>query len=399
LRALEPGGELLFCRGETFAVRGTYRLGDMQGAYVGAYGSGEIPTLTGDMFFEGSPTSNLTFDGLRFRGPGSGFGLRLDSGTSDITVTNSVIENYGVAIYVKKSSGSNAVRNFTLSHSVIQNNHGQGFLGGGPGLYVGHNSFINNGNYGVFDHNIYFGCADMGGSDPFCPIVIEHNQLQGSSRDSAGRCQGAEIVAHGYLNGTIIRNNIIQEPDGAVETCYGIMVNPSYSRLEVMSNLTITGNQIYDVGRSGIFVEATDGIHVADNVIYLTDAEQDISHAGITIRNGSEPSRGGNYVADVTIKNNDIKLRRGTGISISSDVDENELTISNNDVEVRIDIAQGLVFPPPPGPVVLPELGEVIAHLNRTSSNLGGNLALDVNGDGAVGADDLAALLVARQRR
>ena len=310
LRALEPGGELLFCRGETFAVRGTYRLGDMQGAYVGAYGSGEIPTLTGEIFLEGSPTSNLTFDGLRFRGPGSGHGLRLDSGTSNITVTNSVIENYSVAIYVRKRAGSDTVRNFTLSHSVIQNNHSQGILGGGPGLYIGHNTFINNGQYDVFDHNIYFGCWDPGNGDP-CPIVIEYNQLQGSSRDSVGRCQGAEIVGHGYLNGTIIRNNIIQEPDGAVATCYGIMVNPSYSRIEPMSNLTITGNQIYDVGRAGIYVEATDGIHVADNVIYMTNPALDLNHTGITIRNGSEPSRGGNYVADVTIENNDIKLRKG----------------------------------------------------------------------------------------
>ena len=398
LRALEPGGELLFCRGETFAVRGTYRLGDMQGAYVGAYGSGEIPTLTGDIYLEGSPTSNLTFDGLRFRGPGSGHALRLDSGTSNITVTNSVIENYHVAIYARKRAGSDAVRNFTLSHSVIQNNIHQGFLGGGPDLYIGHNTFINNGQHGVFDHNLYFGCWDPGNGDP-CPIVIEYNQLQGSSQDSAGRCQGAEIVAHGYLNGTIIRNNIIQEPDGAVGTCYGIMLNPSYSRIERMSNLTITGNQIYNVGRSGIFVEATDGIHVADNVIYMTNPALDISHSGITIRNGSEPSRGGNYVADVTIENNDIKLRKGTGISIWSDVDGSEVTISNNDVDVRTDVGQGLVYPPPPGPLVLPEIGEMIAHLNRTSNDLGGNLALDFNGDGTVGADDLAAILMEQQKR
>ena len=398
LRALEPGGELLFCTGETHSVDGRYGLGDMEGARLSGYGSGEMPTLTGDIYLEGSPTSNLTFDGLRFRGPGSGHALRLDSGTSNITVTNSVIENYNVAIYVKKSSGSDTVRNFTLSHSVIQNNVVQGFLGGGPGLYIGHNTFINNGHDGVFDHNIYFGCADPGNGDP-CPTVIEYNQLQGSSQDSIGRCHGAEIVAHGYVNGAIIRNNIVQEPDGAVGTCYGIMVNPSYSRVEMMSNLTITGNHIYDVGRVGIFVEATEGLYVADNVIYMTNPELDISHSGIQVRNGSEPSRGGNYMADVTIENNDIKLRKGTGITIWSDVDESEVTLLNNDIDVRTNVGDGLVYPAPPGPLVLPEIADIVSHLNRTANDLGGNHAIDFNGDGTVGLDDLAALLREQQKR
>ena len=399
LRALEPGGELLFCRGETFPMGGTYQLGDMQGAYVGAYGSGEIPTLTGQLFFERSPTSNLTFDGLRLRGSGSGHGMRLDSGTNNITVTNSVIENYNVAIFLKKPSGTDPVINFTLSHSVIQNNHSQGFLGGGPGTYVGHNTFLNNGQRGMFDHNIYFSCGDFGDSSPPCPMMIEYNNLQGSSQDSAGRCAGAPIVGHGYVNGTTIRNNIIQEPDGAVGTCYGIMVNPSYSRVELLSNVTITGNQIYDVGRVGIYVEATDGIRISDNVIYITDSSRDMSHVGIQVGNGSEPARGGNYVADAIIENNDIKLWRGTGIHISSDVPASQFTTSNNSVEVRTNISQGLVYPPPPAPLVLPEISEIVAHMNRTSANLGGNFALDFNGDGTVGADDLAALMMEQQKR
>ena len=133
--------------------------------------------------------------------------------------------------------------------------------------------------------------------------MIEHNQMQGASQDENGRCQGAEIVGHGYVNGTVIRNNVIREPDGAQATCYGIMVNPSYSELERMSNISITGNQIYDAGRVGIMVEAADGIYVADNVIYSTNPALDISHSGVQIRNGSEPLVGGNYVANVVIEN------------------------------------------------------------------------------------------------
>ncbi len=398
LRALEPGGELLFCTGETFQVRGTYRLGNMQGARVGAYGTGEVPTLTGDIIFEGAPTSNITFDGLRFRGPGSGHGMRVDSGSSNITITNSVIENYYTAIYVRKRTGSDTVSNFTLSHSVIQNNVHQGFLGGGPGLYVGYNTFINNGEHGVFDHNIYFGCKDPGNGDP-CPTLIEHNEMQGASQDSEGKCQGAEIVGHGYVNGLTIRNNILQEPEGAQATCYGIMVNPSYSDLELMSNISITGNQIYDVGRAGIMIEAADGIYVADNTIYMTNPELDISHAGVQIRNGSEPRLGGNYVANVLIENNDIKLRKGTGVNIWSDVDVNEVTIRNNDIDVRTNVGEDLVYPPPPAPIYLPAIEEIVENLNASGGELSANPALDFNGDGSVGLDDLADVLLEMQRR
>ena len=61
-------------------------------------------------------------------------------------------------------------------------------------------------------------------------------------------CEGAEIVAHGYSNGLVIRNNLIRERNDSDGKCYGIMVNPSYSTLEIMSNLEITGNHIFDVG-------------------------------------------------------------------------------------------------------------------------------------------------------
>jgi len=398
LRALEPGEELLFCAGETFLVQGTYRLGNMGGARVSAYGDGEMPTLTGDIVFEGTPTSNIIFDGLRFRGEGKGHGMRVDSGSSNITVTNSVIENYNTAVYVRKRAGSDTVSNFTLSHSVIQNNLYQGFLGGGPGLYVGYNTFINNGERGVFDHNIYFGCEDPGNGDP-CPTLIEHNELQGASQDSEGRCQGAEIVGHGYVNGLTIRNNVLQEPEGALGTCYGIMVNPSYDKLEMMSNISITGNQMYDVGRVGIFVEAADGIHVADNTVYMTNPELDISYSGVQIRNGLEPLEGGNYAANVVIENNDIKLRKGTGVTIWSDVDLSEVTIRNNDIDVRSDVGDGLVYPPPPAPAYLPGIEEIVENLNVAASELTTNPGVDFNGDGAVGLDDLAEVLLEMQRR
>ena len=126
-------------------------------------------------------------------------------------------------------------------------------------------------------------------------------------------------------------------------------------------------------------IEAADGIYVADNTIYMTNPELDISHAGVQIRNGSEPRLGGNYVANVLIENNDIKLRKGTGVNIWSDVDVNEVTIRNNDIDVRTNVGEDLVYPPPPAPIYLPAIEEIVENLNASGGDLSANPALDFN--------------------
>ena len=323
LKALQPGGKLLFCAGETFEIGAIYRLGDLDGAYVGAYGEGKMPILRGPVRFINSPTKGLTFDGLHFRGYDTGLGFLLDNGTSDMTIMNSVIENYNTALYVKKRSGSDAQRNIKLINSLIQNNRSQGFLGGGPGLYIGHNTFIDNGQRGVFDHNIYVGCANDTPEGEACSEIIEYNRMQGASKDAQGRCQGVEIVAHGYLNGLVIRNNVIHEPDGRVGTCYGIMVNPGYSSVERMSNVTISDNEIYSSGRVAIHAEAIKGLTITNNSIVNSNADHTM--VGILVRSGSEVSRGGHAASNVLIENNQISLTSNSGqrivpIEVSDDV-------------------------------------------------------------------------------
>jgi hypothetical protein len=331
LRALQPGGKLLFCAGETFEVGEMYRLGDLNGAYVGAYGAGDMPILRGPILFLNSPAKGLTFDGLHFRGHGTGHGFRMDAGTNHITVMNSIIENYSVGVFVKKSYGSNLQHNIRLINNLIQNNTSQGLLGGGPDLYVGHNTFINNGHSGMRDHNIYTGCNGMPEGEP-CPQLIEYNRLQGASKDDQGRCQGAEIVAHGYLNGLVIRNNVISEPDGRVGGCYGIMISPAYRSTNFFSNVTITGNELYDSGRVAIYAEAINGLTITNNSIVNSNANHDM--LGIVVLSGKEVSKGGYATSNVLIEDNQISLTSNSGgrmvpIDVSGDVLE-PITVRNN---------------------------------------------------------------------
>jgi hypothetical protein len=392
LRALSPGGELLFCAGETHEMTGFYGLGDLEGAYIGAYGLGEIPTLTGHMGFIRGETARVTFDGLRFRGDRTNLGILFDKGSHDITITNSIIENFKVGVFVKNyASEEDKVSNISLTNSVIQNNTGQGFLGGGPGLYIGYNTFLNNGSESKYDHNIYVGCKDAGDGVP-CPQLIEFNELEGSGTASNydAPCEGAEIVAHGYSNGLVIRNNLIRERNDSDGKCYGIMVNPSYSTLEIMSNLEITGNHIFDVGLNSIYVEGVDGVYIADNVIHNTPDDTSVNRRGIFLRTGTEYTRGGNRLEDVTIENNIIRISQGVGIDYDDDVTI-PLTIRGNDVVIDSAVGVGLVRPLPPGPIEVPNLADFDSEMN------GDDRKFDLNNDGGVGLDDIVMAVIAAE--
>jgi hypothetical protein len=236
-------------------------------------------------------------------------------------------------------------------------------------------------------------CKDDGEGLP-CPQVVEFNELEGSgtARDDAAACEGAEIVTHGYVNGLVIRNNVIRERTDSNGGCYGIMVNPSYSSVEVQSNLEITGNHIYDVGLNSIYVEGVDGVYVADNVIHNTPDDESLYRRGIFLRTGTEYTRGGNRLEDVVIENNTIRIANGVGIDADDDV-TTPMTIRGNDVVINSAVGNGLVRPLPPRSVEITDVAEFESQMN------GDTRKFDLNNDGGVGLDDIAMAILEASRR
>ena len=380
LSNLPPGEDLLLCPEVLHDFgNGQTRLGDMQGSVVRSSVPGTLAPVTGTFIFITTPTHNMTFSELHMVGSGSGHAFRFDAGSTNITIQDSVIENYSLASYVK--SNSPGVRNIKIHRNIIRNNISQGVLGGCPEYEVVDNVFIDNGSNGIYDHDIYFGCGDPGDGS-LCPQLISGNYITGSSRDSNGDCYASQIVTHKYINGLVIENNLIVEPEGrATGYCYGIDISQLPGGDYPMSNLTIRNNVIANIGRNGIFISGATGSLIENNIIYNHGERYTGSRVAIRIQPASTPA------GDVDITKNIIdmsgKISSGGPIQIASGV-SGPILITNNiqsyddrsyfDLDDDESVGSGDIF------VVLENLGQA----GSTS---------DLNKDGAVGVDDLAIIL------
>jgi len=297
-----------------------------------------------------------------------------------MTVQDSIIENYSLASYVK--SNSPGVENIKLHRNIVRYNISQGFLGGSPGYEILDNVFIDNGNNGVFDHNIYFGCKDLLDGAP-CPQLISGNYLTGSSRDSNGDCYASQIVAHGYVNGTVIENNVISEPEGHVTGfCYGIDISQLARNDYPMTDLTIRNNVIINQGRVGINVIGATGILIEENVLVSHDSRYEGAKVAVYIR--TDPDTGG---GDVIIRNNFIdyggNISNGGVFQFSPDVTGPILVTNNTEYYSeysRADLNHD-------GALGSDDFAKLLEHLGTVDESS------DINADGAVGLDDLGLFL------
>lgn len=381
LNNLTPGEDLLLCPEVTHDFGdGQTRLGDMQGSVIRSSVPGTLAPASGTFIFINVPTHNLTFSELHLVGKGTGHAFRFDAGSSNMTVQDSIIENYSLASYVK--SNSPGVENIKLHRNIVRYNISQGFLGGSPGYEVLDNVFIDNGNNGIYDHDIYFGCKDNFNGEP-CPQLIKGNYITGSSRDSNGDCYGSQIVGHGYVNELVIEDNIISEPDGYVTGfCYGIDVSQLARNDYPMKNLTIRNNIIINQGRVGINVIGATGILIENNTLWSRDSRYDGGKVAVYIRSDSDTGGG-----DVIIRNNLIdyngRISSGGVFQFSSDL-TGPIIVTNNtqyyndrsffDVDADGNVGYG-------------DIATVLGNLGSAGT------ASDLNQDGVVGVDDLAILL------
>tara|TARA_Y100001963_G_C6735518_1_gene426176 strand:+ start:186 stop:1409 length:1224 start_codon:yes stop_codon:yes gene_type:complete len=383
LKALPPGEDLLLCPEVIHDFQGVYRgLGDMQGSTVRSSVPGTLAPVRGTLNFLSPPTHNLNFKELHMDNViGSGHAFRFDDGITNITIEDSIIERYDLAAYVRKRSGERTQRGIKFYRNIIRDNTHQGILGGGPGLEIVDNVFIDNGSNGFRDHGIYFGCGDPGDGSA-CPQLISGNYITGSSRSSSGDCQGSQIVGHGYMNGTIIENNIAIEPEGkAAGTCYGIDITECCGN-GPLTNLIIRNNIIANNGRVGIAIRGVTGVDIYGNIIFHHKGDYGGSKSAIQ----AQPPQRSNYpTGDLNIYDNiiDMSGRVGTGIDIWEGVNPPVVIANNTEVydDTSIfDINQD-------GALGIEDLAIMLNKLGTTGGRS------DIDRDGVVGLEDVGLFL------
>jgi hypothetical protein len=211
--------------------------------------------------------SHYRFKNIRLSGSDN-FGFQGLAGSNDMEFCNMELDgSYGYAFY---PAGSPPADNWRIIGSRILNTRSGAFLGGSAGNWLISNYMWNNGNLlTTFDHTIYFGgqLAAPGGTDE----IIKCNEIH-----APANTPGAVIVVHGRHTGTLIEDNYIDFSGGvAAPGGYGISTAPGYTTTELLSSLTVRGNQTYNAGDRSFDILNCQGCLVENNVAVKTNAAND----------------------------------------------------------------------------------------------------------------------------
>jgi hypothetical protein len=250
-----------------------------------------------------------------------GWGFFLYNDVDDVVIENVLIDGFGIGVHLAGSNpcsadpecdGKNS--RLTLRNSTIVNSISQGFLGAGDETVIENNYFENSGTRAVFDHNIYY----SGASEDTVGSRISGNELYRSSVRETGSCEAVSLVVHGSHRGLVIEGNLVREDAGAAgQGCWGIAVDGGYDEAESFTDTVIRGNEVRNVGNTGIGVSSCVNCVIENNVIIH---EQDFGIIAIAAPD-RERGAGDAEMTNVDVRNNSIYISGagGTGISVGGE--------------------------------------------------------------------------------
>ncbi|MCK5609423.1 right-handed parallel beta-helix repeat-containing protein [Candidatus Pacearchaeota archaeon] len=341
---LDAGDEILFAKGGVFDISGSVAwVNDnataenpvVIGDYTPTWGSGDEgkPIIvqagsSGNVFGLDNAGLATSQEGYKFQnielqctdGSATGWGIFLYNDIDDVTIDNLDISGCAIGVHAGGSQtcesdptcdGLN--ERLTIRNSTINDNTGQGYLGGSNNYIIENNTFSDNGSGSSQSHNLYLSNESDG-------TRISGNTLTHSSLNGSDICQGISLVVHGVHSDLLIENNQITEDSAkAANGCYGLQVGPAYGSTESFTNVTIRGNTITDVGRIAIHVGACQNCIVENNII--NEINQSVGFTGINVPMAG--SGGDATVDQMTIRNNTIHIgstpANGTGIKLNDE--------------------------------------------------------------------------------
>jgi len=329
--ALKAGGSVSFCRGGEFFTEGANKIYNPNCTaerncviqdYIVSGGVNSMPVIyntIGGSIFRIMDGGNADPDGgylirnlvLKAQITGKGTGISIYNDVDDLTIHNVTIDGFSWGILLSGSGPVNEGANgfndrVVIKNSRIINNSAQGLFGSCNDCTISSNLFDNNGyDKKILNHNIYIGGHVEN-------MTISDNILRRSAIVD-GKCTAVSLVVHGVANNLTIENNSIEEGAGvATHGCWGISVDPGYTKEEKFTNIIIRNNDIVNMGNVSI--------GCASCVNVLIEGNRMITHrslGGAFIKIPSKPED--SVVSEnITIRNNSM---------INSDLSANTIGI------------------------------------------------------------------------
>ncbi|MFA5670656.1 MAG: hypothetical protein WC967_15570 [Balneolaceae bacterium] len=221
-------------------------------------------------------------------------------------VVNETAPATGVFVDHRKTDGDST--GWIIRNNTFENIPGGNFINLSRGMMY-NNEFINNGfARAVRDHHIYIS-STKGNAYIFNNYLHKNAHFKGIDPNGAGtfaggKCEAAQLVGHGRIQGVEIFDNYLTEDSDEVGgNCWAISLNAAYSTAEYIHNLHVHDNIIHNFSQ-GIGCGSCSDVIIENNILYSDITSYGASN-GIVVPDMA-PGTGDDLLGNVTIRNNTI---------------------------------------------------------------------------------------------
>jgi hypothetical protein len=286
----------------------------------------------GDLFHLYRPVdSNIRVLNLKIQGDGSGTGVWIVNGESNVKVCNVDIDNFAIGVQMS-SDGSAPITNISIRGNRITNSRTMGFLGVGDSSELAYNDFEGNGGSNNRDHSVYVSSPDHESTN----FSVVGNLIRGQY---GSMCVGVELVTHGkFVNYVVDGNTIEVDPKQLNGGCYGIAAdNGGYSMKTYIRGAVFSRNTIRNGGTTAFTIAGCTNCLVENNLIlsdWCVGPSCGWRITGIEVPDGAaRASYADDVTGNVTIQNNTIWFgpnAPGGAIGIQVGIEGAGYVVANN---------------------------------------------------------------------
>jgi hypothetical protein len=268
----------------------------------------------------------MRFLNLSLKGNGTNGGLFFYNGAHDLTVCNTDLDAFGLAIHSASGALGNPT-NITITGNNITNSSNIALLGGGDNVEISYNNWEGNGSNANLQHAIY-----LSGSSPSNVKVIGNN-IHGQYGPT---CLGGPFMSHGSFDSLLVKDNTISVDAAAVKPgCWGFSYgnNSNTTHPVFFRNTVITGNTIINGGNQGMTVSSCPGCIIENNIIIQNWSGGSVGLTVTTLARNA--TRGDDLSTANAVRNNTVWFGpsvTGTTTGIATNTEGTDHIVSNNTV-------------------------------------------------------------------